>query len=168
VAYSESVIHRAEEILGYSISATTGSRTYRVIDGVVYTDLFTGTPTITDYTGTVTTRFNDSQATSYKNEIIIDDKCLNEVTITATWGNADFNTEIDDLLQWLTDNPFAGAADESGLQSKKIEDFSVTFKSSDEASSSFYDAIRGSWSFYIRNPIIISVTPEQRRDYRYF
>jgi hypothetical protein len=169
MAYSDNTLHRAEAILGYGIgSATAGVRTYRVVDGIIYTDLFTDKPVIDGYTGTLTTRFNGSQRTPYFNEIVLNDKCQPEVSITAAWGNDTFTTEVDDLLKWLEDNPFADIADNSSVQSKKIEDSSTTFKDSDEAGSSFYDAVRGVWSFYIRNPIIISVTPEQRHDYGYF
>ena len=166
---STNTLRRAESILGYGIQTGTGSRTYTVIDGTVYTDLFSGTPTIDGYTGTIKTRFNGSQSTSYYNEIILEPShCTRTVDVTAAWGSAAFLTEIDELLTWLDDNPFTTMADSSSVKSKKIEDFSVTMNTSEDTSSAFYDAVRSAWSFYIRNVLIISVSPEQKNDYKYF
>lgn len=166
---SVNVIRRAEKILGYGITDVSGEREYPVIDGVVYADLFTGTPTIDGYTGNTKLTFNGSQATPYKNQIALDPKrCKQTVKITATWGSQVFLSEIDELLQWLEENNFTDAADEAGIRSKKIEDFSVTYRDAEEVQSSTYDTIRAAWSFYIRSVILISVTPEQKHDYRYF
>lgn len=166
---NQNTIRRAEKLLGYSISNQAGSRTYIVIDGILYTDLFEGTPVIEGYDGTFTTRFNGSQSTTYKNEIILDTKkCKKEYEVTVSWGSDTFNTEINELLEWLNDSSFSDSMDEVGVKSKKIEDFSVSYRDAEEAQSSYFDAVRSAWSFYIRSIIIISVAAEQKNVYRDF
>lgn len=169
MAYTTNELRRAEALLGYGIQNGSGQRKYVVVDDVVYTDLFQGEPTIDGYTGTITKRFNGRYGTTYFNEIVLEPhKCKREVTVGATWGSSDFLAEIDELLEWIHENPFTEQADNAGIKSVKIEDFSATQGTAEETKTSFYDALRASWSFYIRNPLIISVTPEQRDDYRHF
>ena len=169
MAYTQNTLRRAESILGYGIQAGTGLRTYPVIDGTVYTDLFTGTPVITGYTGTIKTRFNGSQTSTYKNEIILDKNfCNSEVVVDAVWGNTSFLTEIDELLQWLEDNQFTDTANISNIKSTEIEDFRETYNTAEDTSSNFYDALRSAWQFYIRNVLLISVSREQKDASRYF
>lgn len=168
MAYSIATLRRAEQILRYGIQDGNDARTYPVVDGIVYTDLFTGTPTVTGYSGTIVKRFNGVQGSDYFNEIHVDDCHLKELTVTAVWGDDDFLEEIDKLLSWLDGDTFTDAADDSSVQSKKIEDFSVSFKDAEGTKKSLYEALMANWSFYIRNPIILSVTKEQRHDERYF
>lgn len=166
--YTANTLRRAESILGYSLSSQAGAREYSVIDGVLYTDVFEGTPTIGGYTGTIKTRFNGSQTTAYKNEIILD-KCKDgKYTVTATWGSAALEAELKDLLDWIEANDFTEDLGNSGAKSLKIEDFSITKENADEAALSYWRSISSGWSFYIRTPILLSVSPEQRYDHRYF
>ena len=168
MAYSVATLRRAEQMLHYGIQDGTDERTYPVVDGVIYTDAFTGTPTIDGYTGTITKRFNGAQGATYFNEIYVTGCHLSELSVTATWGSETLRTELDALLAWIDDDDFADTADDADVQSKKIEDFSVTKKDAAATKKGLYEALMGSFSFYIRNPIIVSVTKEQRHDERYF
>lgn len=167
--YSNSVIRRAEQILGYGISSTAGTRTFPVVDGVVYADLFTGDATIEDFTGTITKTFNGRRnALTYWNELRVVSCHLKEVTVTATWGSADFMTDIDGLLAWLDENPSTENFDEAGVASKKIEDFSVSFRTAEEKQLDLNTILHEGFGYYIRRPFIIDVAKEQRHGYRYF
>lgn len=170
MAYSNNVIRQAEGILGYGISDTAGERTYSVIDNVVYTDVFTGEVIIDGYTGTIKKAFNGHvNAIEYYNELILDDTtCLDEVAVTLTWGSDTFMQDIDGLLTWLDDNDQTDLLDNAGVSTKKIEDFSVTFRDADGATDDMMTALNRSYGYYIRKPLIISVASEQRYDHRYF
>lgn len=164
--YSGHVIKRAEQILGYGIGSVAGDRTYRVIDGIIYTDLFSGTPTLQGFSGTFKTRFNGKQGTAYFNEIILDSKCKNEITITAAWGSNSFLSEINKLLAWIKDDDFVDNVENAGIQSKKIEDFSVTYKNEEEGGVN--TVIDSTWGYYIRKPLIVGISKEHKNDWRYF
>lgn len=169
MAYSSNTIHRAERILGYSISKTAGERTYMVIDGTVYADLFDNStaPVIDGYTGTQVLSFNGHRGTTYYNQIEVDG-CQKYVKITATWGSTTFDTEIKDLLDWLEDNPATDLLDNSYVRSKKIEDFTITKTTEEEAQQNQYGALQSGWSWYIRTPLIIGVSKEHSYNERYF
>lgn len=167
--YNTSVIRRAEQILGYGITNTTGERTFPVIDGVVYTDLFTGIPTIPDYTGTIVRKFNGRRNNLvYWNELYLENCNLEEVTLNLAWGSDDFDTDIDGLLLWLSENDTSSSLDEAGVKSKKIEDFSVTKGSAEETVADINIILNEGYRYYIRRPIILDVSSEHRYDYRHF
>lgn len=168
--YPTSVIRRAEQILGYGITSTAGERQYKVVDGVIYTDLFTGSVTIPDYNGTFTLAFNGKvNGQTYYNEIHLDSKCKQDtVKLTLSWGSNEFLTEITDLLEWLKDNTGTDALDQANVESKKIEDFNVKYRNTDETAAATMTAISDNWGYYIRRPLIIGVSKEQRNDWRYF
>jgi hypothetical protein len=170
MAYSKSIIRRAEQILGYGITNIPGSRQYPVIDGVVYTDLFEGDVEIENYSGSFKKAFNGQfNGLEYYNEIHLLSKCKqSNLELDLEWGNSCFFKEIKDLLDWLQDNPTSSSLDNASVESKKIEDFTVRFKNSEESQASIRDAINSVWGYYIRKPLIISVAREQRNDWRYF
>ena len=169
MAYPNAVIRRAEQILGYGITDTPGARTYPVIDGVVYTDLFVGDATITGYTGTITKAFNSrSNAMTYWNELRIDGCTLKEVTLTLTWGSTAFLADIDGLLAWLETNSTTDNLDEAGVKSKKIEDFSVTKGTAEETSADINLILNEGFGYYIRRILLLDVAKEQKDASRYF
>lgn len=167
--YSVRTIRRASEILGYSFNNQSGVREYPVIDGTIYTDLFTGDVIIDGYSGTIKKSFNGkSNSTDYYNEITLDCSArhLKTVTLNLRWGSSCFCTEIKDLLDYLQSETFN--TDDAGVSSKKIEDFSVSFKTADETTNDKTMIISENFSFYIRRPLIVGVSKESRHDERYF
>lgn len=165
MSYSNTTIRKAESILGYGISSVAGARTFPVIDGTVYADLFTGTPTVS--ANVLKKTFNGRQGTEYYNQLEVDEN-LKEVTITANWGSADFLAEIDELLQHLDGATFTDDVDAAGVTSKKIEDFNVSFGTNAEINADIQSAIDNMFGWYIRNPLIIGVSKEHYGDFRYF
>lgn len=170
MAYPNNIIRRAEQILGYGITDVAGVREYSVVDGVIYTDLFEGEVTIPGYSGTFKRAFNGKfNGLTYYNEIHLNSKCKTDtVELELDWGSMAFDAEIDDLLKWLEDNPAADILDAANVESKKIEDFNVRYKNTEEAEASIRDAISAGWGYYIRRPLIIGVAREQRDGWRYF
>ena len=167
MAYSKNTIRRAEQILGYGITDTAGTRTFTVIDGIIYTDLFEGVPTIDgldDYRVT----FNGHANADYLNQIHVYCRDGQEVEVTADWGSTTFETEIKDLLDWLESNGGMGSVETANVQSKKIEDFTVSYKSTEEAQDSQDAALLNVWSYYIRRPLIIGISSEKLDAARYF
>lgn len=166
--YSNNVIRRAEQILGYGITTTAGERTYPIIDGVIYTDLFEGNAP-DGYTKALNGRVN---GISYYNELIVNNyhrsTCPKTASLTLTWGSTAFMTDIDELLQWLEDNPAVDSLDNAGVKSKKIEDFSVSYGSDEDKQNDIASVLKSTYGFYIRKPLIISIAPEQRDASRYF
>lgn len=162
-------VRRAEQILGYGITKTAGDRTYTVVDGIVYADLFTGDPTV-DFSGDIVKSFNGVRnGVTYFNQIELKGKCLpKEVTIDALWGSTEFDTDIDPLTDWIAQDDVTDTLDESGVSSKKIEDFSVTYRNSEEAGQAKGNALADGWSWYIRTPLIVGVSREQKDGGRYF
>lgn len=171
MAYSNSVIRRAEEILGYGITSIPGDRTYTVIDGVIYTDLFTGPVTIPGYAGGFTRAYNGKvNGLEYYNEIVLHkpNKCQQTVTLDLDWGSECFKNDINDLLEWLEDTPSTDDLDNAGIASKRIEDFSVSYRSGSDTGQDTYDALVRGWGYYIRRPSMVDVAGEQRDAARYF
>lgn len=171
--YAKSVIRRAEQILGYGITCIAGERTYPVIDGVVYMDLFNDSDfTIDGYTGTIKKAFNGRiNGVEYYNQIYLDTrycKKLKEVTLDLDWGSQCFNEEITGLLDWLTENTGGDLLDDAGISSKKIEDFSVSYRDADEKSVDLSIILNEGFGYYIRKPFIIDVAREQKDGSRYF
>src|SRR5690606_23369079 len=164
MAYSNNIIRRAEQILGYGITDVAGVREYSVVDGVIYTDLFEGEVTIPGYTGTFKRAFNGKfNGLTYYNEIHLTNKCKTDtVGLELDWGSTAFDAEIDDLLKWLEDNSAADILDTANVEYKKIEDFTVRYKNTEEAEASIRDSISTGWGYYIRRPLIIGVAREQR------
>ncbi len=84
------------------------------------------------------------------------------------WGSDDFDTDIDGLLLWLSENPTTDSLDEAGVKSKKIEDFSVTKGSAEETVADVNIILHEGYGYYIRRPVIFDVSSEHRHDYRHF
>lgn len=153
---------RLESIVGYGLSDTSGTREFPVIDGVIYTDLFTDTPTVEGFEVTGV-RFNGEQGSEYNNEIrVTEQKYLDEtlVTVTASWGSEDFEVDAQGLIDYIDSN----GSGEAGVRSKKIEDFSVTVASGQETINDFWSYVNLNWGFLIRRAMIIDVAPERTKD----
>jgi hypothetical protein len=172
MAYPINIIRRAEQILGYGITDVAGVREYSVVDGVIYTDLFDGDVDveIPNYTGSFKKAFNGKfNGLEYYNEIHLLSKCkFDTVELELNWGSKCFIKEIEDLLTWLQENTSTDILDSATVESKKIEDFNVRYKNTEEAEASIRDAINAVWGYYIRRPLIISVAREQKNGFRYF
>ena len=172
MAYPKSVIRRAEQILGYCITSVAGVRTYPVIDGIVYADLFSDSDPITieGYTGTIKKSFNGrSNGMEYYNQLDLGSSChLKEVTLDLYWGSECFYTDIDGLLLWLQVNTPADSLDDAGVKSKKIEDFSVSYSTAAEKQDDINIILHDGFGFYVRRPLIIGVAQEQGDGSRYF
>lgn len=169
MSYSARTFRRASQILGYNFTDCSGTRDFTVVDGTIYCDVFTGDVTIPNYTGTITKAFNGkTSGTDYYNELILDcsSKYLDTVSLDLYWGSDCFCSEIKDLLDYLQADTFD--VDDAGISSKKIEDFSVSLRTSDETSNDKSRIINENFSFYIRRPLIVSVSKENKNDYRYF
>lgn len=169
MTYTTTTIIRAQTILGYGLSDISGEREYTPVDGVLYTDVFESEPTLTGYSGSFKLAFNGKVGGSrYYNEIWLNDSCVNSVTVDAVWGSCDLMEDIGQLLAWIQDDTPQDALDDSGISSKKIEDFSVSFKSAEQSQSDMNHQIEKYFGYFIRKPIILDVASEQKHDYRYF
>lgn len=155
------VERRAEAILGYGISDKEGARVYRVLDGIIYTDLFEGAVPTGYRRG-----FNGRQDTDYFNELYVDKRLRGKVELDLAWGSKTFNLEIKGLLDWLALNAGLDTSN-AGVKSKRIEDFSITNGTAEEQQDDINVAISNEYGFYIRRPLIINVG-EQRDAGRYF
>lgn len=153
----------------YGINKVSGERTYPIVDGVAYVDLFQY-DILTDYTGEIKKAFNGQfNGMEYFNELHFVGKCRPKyITLEASWGSKCFMQEIKQLLDWLEENTFEDSMDNAAVKSLKIEDFSITQGTVEETEKSKLDSLMGSFSFYIRNPIILGVSPEWKDDYRHF
>lgn len=159
---------RIELILGYGIDSGTDTRRYMAIDDVLYTDVFTGTPTIEGYTGTIITRFNGRHNSDYSNEIVLEDCTEGEYNVTASWGSDKLVAELDELVQIVESDSLSTASTNAGVKSKKIEDFNVSYGTREETQADLNTAYADVFSYYIRSIMLISVSKEQRHDERYF
>lgn len=154
MAHTAITIRRAEQILGYGFETGTGTRTYQVIDGVIYTDLFTGDPVLPF---TYTKAFNGiTGRTTYFNEIIPTSTCEKTVDVTASWGSNEFTAEIDPFLVLLDDNPPTDSLSNAGTKSIKTEDYSETFATGKEQIDNLNVILHEGYGWYIRRPLIVS------------
>ena len=159
------VQRRVEALLGYGIGAGTGEREYPVLDGVVYTDLFSGTPTVS--VSGFTLAFNGRKyGTAYYNEIIVGDVKADTVTVNATWGSDEFNDDIDGLIEWATNHK--PEFDAAGITSKKIEDFSVSLADAEKRQDDFSVILNEGYGYYVRKPSVLEINGEQRREWLNF
>lgn len=169
MGYSGNTIRRAQQILGYGFNETNGPREYAVIDGIIYTDVFEGDPTIEGITSYKKAFNGRVGGTTYFNQIILTSKCKTRyMSVDASWGSCDFNEDIKGLLDWLEANPATTSLSEADVKSKKIEDFSVTKGTAEETSANVSVILNEGYGFYISRPLILDVSPEQRYDYRHF
>lgn len=168
---SMNTLRRAEQILGYGLTDTAGPRTYRAVGNTIYTDVFEG-----DLTLPFTTKFKKAfngrvNGVEYFNEIILDTPCHERnrnVELDPIWGSAKLMAEIKDLTDWLEETPATDALDDAGVTSKKIEDFSISFRDASEKQADKSNAMLDGYGFYIRRPMIVEVSSEQKHNERYF
>lgn len=166
--YSAQTIHSVEQMLGYGITSCQCVKTFRAIDGVIYTDLFEGDVVIPSYSGKIKKAFNGrSNGTCYYNQIILEGPLNGDIELDLRWGSDAFYDEIDGLLE-LVQNNQAVQADDIGIAAKKIEDFSVSYRSGADKSADTKQIIVNGWSYYIRTPVLIGISRDNRHDYRYF
>lgn len=171
MTYSNNVIHRVEQILGYGLSNTAGARTYTVIGSIIYADVYTGNPTIQGYSGKIRKSFNyNANGVSFFNELMLEDDSMDgkQVEVTATWGSPDLLSELDELLAWLKDTDPTNKMDDAGISTKQIEDFHVVTRNGSLTSEGYKKALIDGFGFYIRKPLIVNISSEQRNDWRYF
>ena len=167
MSYSKSTIRRAEEILGYGFAIDFGSRSYDVIDGVAYVDLFDGTDVVVGGTRDYKFAFNGKKyGTKYYNEVHVG-SCAKSISITANWGVDCFEDDIKELLDWLAQNPVVDNLEGFGIKSKKIEDFSISVGSVEERNADKENALLEGFGYYIRRPVLFSVSGESNAT-RYF
>lgn len=158
MAYKTSTIRRAEQILGYGIQDGTGEREYPVIDGVVYTDVFTGEATVEGYTGKITRAFNGKiNGLGFYNQLYVN-KCKHStVKVTAAWGSADLMAELKTLLDHLDTVDIVESLDGVATKSLRIKDYSETFATAEEQTDSLNTVLYREYGYYIRRPLIVSI-----------
>ena len=156
---NNNTLRRAKSILGYGITSGVGNRTFPVIDGIAYTDVFTS------LNGDYKTSFNGDKNTTYKNQVEADGE---EITLSGTWGSAELIAELEPLLTWLQNNTLESSLDNAGVKRKDIEDFSITLGTAQEVNSDRRAVLLDEFSFYIRNPLIIGVSKEHYNNDFYF
>lgn len=162
-------IRRAEQILGYGITKTSGKRYFTVVDGVIYTDLYTGEVTL-PFTDKFKKAFNGRvNGMTYFNEIRLDTNCYDgkDVELELAWGSTDFDDDIQGLTDWIEDTGDE-SLDNVGVKSKKIEDFNVSYSDAEETEDSKQSALIDTYGFYIRRPLIIGISSEQKHNERHF
>lgn len=161
---------RLEQILGYGFSNNGEPREYTVVDGVIYVDVFDGDVTL-PFNAKHRKAFNGRKnGMDYWNEIHLDTNKHNGKTVelNLAWGSCEFDSDVQSLLDWLEENPASDSLDDTGISSKKIEDFSVSFRDSSEKQADFNTTLENGYGFYIRRPLLVSVSSEQKDASRYF
>lgn len=160
-------MRRIEQIVGYGISDIDGERTFTPVDGVLYVDLFEGD--IPEGLGVKS--FNGKRnGVEYYNQIELPKNYCKQgdVTLDLDWGSTEYNEEIQGLIDWLEENPTVDNLDDAGVKSKKIEDFSVTKGTAAETQADINTILLDGYGYYIRRPLIVGVSSEQKDGYRYF
>lgn len=134
--YLEIATQRLEELLCMSLSTTTGNRTYESRYGyrTVYVDPLTTVTTVTVDGNTVSAsdyvlKQNDKFSGSWYNIIEFDRKQSGKlVVVDATWGFGTVPADLQLLLAKLFAQGSTEQTTDNLVKSKKIEDFTVTFK----------------------------------------
>ncbi|WP_439946507.1 hypothetical protein [Streptomyces sp. BBFR109] len=130
--YLDIAVGRLSNLLCFSFDTAGGARTFPSRDGyrTVYVDPFTATTSVT-VNGEARTDYakkqNDAYNGSWFNSIEFDEPlCGERVELNATWG---FGATLPGDLALLLAALFAvNEAEVSDVKSKKIEDFSVTYR----------------------------------------
>lgn len=137
--YINNASQRLQSLLGYKFSSEVGSRSFIVRQGyrTVYTDVFTGTPTVTvdgvvKDPSTYTVRWFDSLDGEVFNSIVFKQhlsRSVEHISVEADWGFAScMPSELQLLLARLFDANSVEQGADGRVQSKKIEDFTVTYR----------------------------------------
>lgn len=127
---------RLEELLCMQLCGDDDERTYGTRLGyrTVYVDPFTDIISVTidgDQTTDYTTKQNDRFNGSWYNIIEFDRKQTGEnIVVDADWGFDCLPVDLQLLLARLFDQGSVEQTSDGAVKSKKIEDFSVTFKDS--------------------------------------
>lgn len=136
--YLKIATQRLEELLCMDLSSDAGERTYetRVNYRTVYVDPFTSVDSITidgdevdadDYT----TKQNDKLNAFWYNIIEFDTARSGEkIVVDADWGFNECPSDLQLLLAKLFDQGTVEQTQDNLVKSKKIEDFTVTYKDS--------------------------------------
>lgn len=129
-----------EQLTCLNLATGVGERVYDVRNGfsTVFTDLFKDITSVTDGNKQLkyTAKFWDNRNATVYNSIVIDDRHVKEVTITANWTlPADLQNVIDELTKLLDCN----GGKTSRVKSKKIEDFSVVMSDNTEVEQFILD-----------------------------
>jgi hypothetical protein len=168
---NKNTMRRIEQIVGYGISDTEGKRTFTPVDGILYVDLFEGD--IPEELGVKS--FNGRKnGVTYFNQIELSKNysksyCKQgDVTLELNWGSNEYNEEIKGLADWLEENPAVDNLDDAGVKSKKIEDFSVTKGTAAETQADINIILHDGYGYYIRRPLIVGVSQENKDASRYF
>lgn len=144
--YLEIAVQRLEELLCMDLSSDAGARTYETRKNyrTVYVDPFTEVTSITldgdevdadDYT----IKQNDKLNASWYNIIEFDRaRSGGKIVVDADWGFGKCPSDLQLLLARLFAQYSLEQTQESNVKSKKIEDFTVTYK---DSASSFDDLV---------------------------
>lgn len=134
--YLKIATSRLEELLCMNLCDDASERTYATRLGyrTVYVDPFTDINSVTidgDETTEYTTKQNDKFNGSWYNIIEFDRKQTGEnIVVDAAWGFSSVPVDLQLLLAKLFDQGSVEQSSDSTVKSKKIEDFSVTYKDS--------------------------------------
>ena len=153
---------RTMKTIGYDWRIDPAERTYPVIDGVAYVDVFTAE----DNNGGKYS-FNGDHNAEYYNQIVVDD-CNDTVTLTLDWGSNQFECDIKPMIDWYDANPASKLLSGAGVKSKKIEDYSVTKGTAEETIADIQTSMIEAFGYFIRRPLIVSIAGDQRDAGRYF
>lgn len=139
--YNELAKDAIEQLLCTSLDSVTEARTFTPRQGysTIFTDIFTDVQSVVvDGETLPATEYSlrqwDKHTGTWYNSIVLHNQTSEDVTITADWGFKTTPTnKLPKDLQKLLANAFNGvsasnkAQKRSGVKSKKIEDFSVTY-----------------------------------------
>lgn len=135
--YLKIATERLEELLCFDLCITTPTRTYIVREGyrTIFTDVFTGTPTVTIDGETVesdkySVRQFDNLNGKWFNSIVFKQhlsRTVEEVTVQAAWGFQTLPVDLQLLLAKLFALNSQQQTTDDRVRSKKIEDFTITY-----------------------------------------
>jgi hypothetical protein len=137
-SYLKIATERLEDLLCSDLSSESEERTYYAREGyrTIFTDPFTGTPVVTvdgtvQETDTYSVRQFDNRNGSWFNSIVF--KCFlprdtEEITVEADWGFDCLPIDLQLLLSKLFAINTTEQTADNRVKSKKIEDFTVTYK----------------------------------------
>ena len=156
---------RTRQTIGYDWRPYPDTRTYPVIDGVVYVDVF-----MAEDNNDGKYSFNGDRNADYYNQIVLDDcdSKLKTITLELEWGSSQFECDIKPMVDWYDANPASKLLSGAGVKSKKIEDYSVTKGTAEETIDDIQVSMVEAFGYFIRRPLIVSIAGDQKDAGRYF